>query len=37
MADYWFDGLIADWIVQGRINNTQSQTLSAMNKIRISR
>ena len=34
MADYWFDGLIADWIVQGRINNSQSQTLSAMNKIR---
>ncbi|MNG20080.1 hypothetical protein D3C84_1043050 [compost metagenome] len=34
MADYWFDGLIADWIVQGRIENSQSQTLSALNKIR---
>ncbi|WP_436242561.1 hypothetical protein [Paenibacillus sp. LjRoot56] len=34
MADYWFDGLIADWIVQGRITISQSQTLSAMNKIR---
>ncbi|KRE90284.1 hypothetical protein ASG89_08250 [Paenibacillus sp. Soil766] len=34
MADYWFDGLIADWIVQGRITNSQSQTLTALNKIR---
>ncbi|OCT15658.1 hypothetical protein A8709_16490 [Paenibacillus pectinilyticus] len=34
MADYWFDGLIADWIVQGRINNSQNQTLSALNHIR---
>ncbi|OAS13796.1 hypothetical protein [Paenibacillus oryzisoli] len=34
MADYWFDGLISDWIVQGRITNSQSQTLSAINKIR---
>ncbi|MDR6551220.1 hypothetical protein [Paenibacillus qinlingensis] len=34
MADYWFDGLIADWIVQGRIQNSQSQTLSSLNKIR---
>ncbi|REE69664.1 hypothetical protein A8990_13262 [Paenibacillus taihuensis] len=34
MADYWFDGLITDWIVQGRIKNSQQQTLDALNDIR---
>jgi len=33
MADYWFDGLITDWIVQGRINNAQEQALEALNKV----
>lgn len=34
LADYWFDGLITDWIVQGRIENSQQQTLKAIHKIR---
>lgn len=34
MADYWFDGLIVDWVVQGRIKNSQEQTLDALNKMR---
>lgn len=34
MADYWFDGLITDWIVQGRIKNSQQQTLDALQDIR---
>lgn len=34
LADYWFDGLIADWVVQGRIQKAQEQTLGAMNQIR---
>ncbi|SEO97864.1 hypothetical protein [Paenibacillus sp. OV219] len=34
MADYWFDGLITDWIVQGRIENSQQQTLDALGNIR---
>lgn len=34
MADYWFDGLITDWIVQGRIQNAQEQTLKAMDRVR---
>lgn len=34
MADYWFDGLITDWIVQGRINNAQEQTLDAIHQVR---
>ena len=34
MADYWFDGLITDWIVQGRIKNAQEQTLNGLHKIR---
>jgi len=33
LADYWFDGLIADWIVQGRIQNAQDQTLEAISRI----
>jgi len=33
LADYWFDGLIADWIVQGRIQNAQDQTLNAISRI----
>jgi len=34
MADYWFDGLIADWIVQGKINDAQQQTLDALHQVR---
>jgi hypothetical protein len=34
MADYWFDGLITDWVVQGRIANSQSQTLKALSEVR---
>lgn len=34
MADYWFDGLIADWVVQGRIQNAQEQTLESIRRIR---
>ncbi|SFS69097.1 hypothetical protein [Paenibacillus sp. BC26] len=34
MADYWFDGLIADWIVQGRIKDSQEQTLNALHNVR---
>jgi len=34
MADYWFDGLIADWIVQGRINDAQEQTSDVLHKIK---
>jgi hypothetical protein len=34
MADYWFDGLITDWIVQGRIKSSQDQTLKAIHAIR---
>lgn len=35
MADYWFDGLITDWIVQGRIKNAQDQTLDGLHKVRM--
>ncbi|WP_409342043.1 hypothetical protein [Paenibacillus sp. MBLB4367] len=34
MADYWFDGLITDWIVQGRIRNSQEQVLGAIHQVR---
>jgi len=34
MADYWFDGLISDWIVQGKIQDAQNQVLEAMHHIR---
>ena len=34
MADYWFDGFITDWIVQGRIKQTQEQTLEAIRRVR---
>ncbi|WP_274650923.1 hypothetical protein [Paenibacillus humicola] len=34
MADYWFDGLIADWMVQGRINNAQERALEAIHRVR---
>ncbi|MGG1518056.1 hypothetical protein ABE504_21745 [Paenibacillus oryzisoli] len=34
MADYWFDGLITDWIVQGRIQSSQEQTLRALHQVR---
>jgi len=35
MADYWFDGLITDWLVQGKIMNAQEKTLDALHQIRI--
>lgn len=35
MADYWFDGLISDWVVQGRIKTTQDHTLEAIRQIRV--
>lgn len=35
LADYWFDGLIADWIVQGRINDAQQQTSNALHQVRL--
>ncbi|MFX3636327.1 MAG: hypothetical protein ACE3L7_09775 [Candidatus Pristimantibacillus sp.] len=35
MADYWFDGLISDWLVQGRIKDGQEQVLDALHKIRM--
>ncbi|WP_308639542.1 coiled-coil domain-containing protein [Paenibacillus silvisoli] len=34
MADFWFDGLITDWIVQGRIQSSQEQTLEAIHNVR---
>ncbi|MBM7568261.1 hypothetical protein [Paenibacillus sacheonensis] len=33
-GDYWFDGLITDWVVQKRINNAQDQTLDALHQVR---
>lgn len=35
MADYWFDGLITDWLVQGKIKGAQDQVLEAIHKIRM--
>lgn len=32
-ADFFFDGLIADWMVQGRINDSLEQTKGQYNKI----
>ncbi|MGM0885167.1 MAG: hypothetical protein ACQEXQ_29505 [Bacillota bacterium] len=34
VADYWFDGLITDWVVQGRIKNAQDQTQKAIQQVR---
>jgi chromosome segregation ATPase len=34
LADYWFDGLITDWVVQGRIQRAQDQTLEAIHRVR---
>ncbi|UVI28898.1 hypothetical protein [Paenibacillus spongiae] len=34
MADYWFDGLISDWIVQGRIRDAHDKVLDAIHRIR---
>ncbi|TDG00248.1 hypothetical protein [Paenibacillus piri] len=34
LADYWFDGLIVDWVVQGRIQNAHDQVLEALHQIR---
>lgn len=33
-ADYFFDGLIVDWMVQGRINKSYEQVNKQLNKIR---
>lgn len=33
-GDYWFDGLIVDWVVQKRIKNAQDQTLEAIHQVR---
>lgn len=33
-GDYWFDGLITDWVVQKRIKNAQDQTLEAIHQVR---
>jgi hypothetical protein len=33
MADYWFDGLIADWVVQGRIKHAHDQLLNAIGQV----
>lgn len=35
MADYWFDGLITDWIVQGRIKEAQEHVLEALHNLRM--
>ncbi|MHA6482708.1 hypothetical protein ACX1C1_12480 [Paenibacillus sp. strain BS8-2] len=34
MADYWFDGFIADWVVQGRIQSSQDKVLEAIHQVR---
>ncbi|GLX65913.1 hypothetical protein [Paenibacillus glycanilyticus] len=33
-GDYWFDGLITDWIVQKRIKDTQDRTCEAAHEVR---
>ncbi|RXZ78646.1 hypothetical protein EBB07_26110 [Paenibacillaceae bacterium] len=33
-ADFFFDGLIADWIVQGRIQTSQRQMLDKLHQVR---
>ncbi|QHW31277.1 hypothetical protein GZH47_10700 [Paenibacillus rhizovicinus] len=33
-GDYWFDGLIVDWVVQKRIQSAQDQTLEAIHQVR---
>lgn len=32
-ADYFFDGLIADWLVQSRINDAKTQVDNAIQKV----
>ncbi len=32
-ADYFFDGIIADWLVQSRINDAKSQVDNAISKV----
>ncbi|MBB3112968.1 hypothetical protein FHS18_005070 [Paenibacillus phyllosphaerae] len=34
MADYWFDGLIADWVVQGHIKNASERVSEALGHVR---
>lgn len=34
-ADYFFDGLIADWMVQSRIDAAKEQVLEAIGKVRM--
>ena len=33
-ADYFFDGLVADWLVQSRINNAGAQVDEAIRRVR---
>ncbi|NCB92688.1 MAG: hypothetical protein EOM40_09005 [Clostridia bacterium] len=33
-ADFFFDGLIADWLVQSKISEAESQVVEAMEKVR---
>ncbi len=34
MGDYWFDGLITDWLVQGRIRSAGEQVSDALRRLR---
>lgn len=36
-ADYFFDGLITDWMVQSRINTARAQVSEAIDKVRTAR
>ena len=33
-ADYYFDGLVADWMMQDRINNARSQVDEAIRRVK---
>ena len=32
-ADYFFDGIVADWLVQDRINNARQQVDEAIRRV----
>lgn len=32
-ADFFFDGFVADWLIQSKIRNTQNQVQNAINQI----
>jgi len=34
MADYWFDNIISDWVVQGRIKSAHEKLLDTISKVR---